>query len=138
MTTLIHSVTWKPPGGPPAPHAHTVQIVNVEPPRSWCWRVEMNGQPVCDLDLQFSLRHPWSNTFMILDRNLTEAQRAQGFLGPIFIGEGKFNPCSVWWTLEVAHDVLRAIVHACIAPNALNITIAGEQPGTREDLERVP
>ena len=118
------------PCPPIAPTARAVHLVNLAPPETARWHAVAHDVPVCILELTIELGNRRRGGYRIFDPSISEADKELGFLTPPFRGAGSFERSSPWWTKDVLRDVLRAIVRDCIAPAAIDITIAYE--GERE------
>jgi hypothetical protein len=119
---------------PLAPTARVVHLVNLEPPDTARWRADVDGAPVCIIDLEIDLRHSGRGTYRILEPTV---DREAGWLTPRFIREGIFDRRSPWWTADVLLDVLRTIVRESVAPDATDITILEGSHGS-EPRRSVP
>ena len=59
-----------------------------EPPETARWRVEVDGAPVCIVDLEINLRRRGGGRYRIVEPTIdTDA----GFLLPRFLSEGTFD-----------------------------------------------
>jgi hypothetical protein len=107
---------------PIAPTARNVCVVNLERGSTERWRVDVDGVAACEVRLAIHLDNT-RGEYRIFEPSI---DRAGGYYTPRFLSDGTFDRGSLWWTVDVLHDVLRTLVRARIAPGAVDITIADE------------
>ena len=106
---------------PIAPAARAVRLVNQEPPDTARWRVEVDGAPVCDVDITIDTRSGF--TYFRIFAPLIDTTAED--VSPRLLRSGDFDRGSPWWTPDMLRGVLHAIVRGSIAPAAVEITIEG-------------